>query len=341
MTANETTTTYTVPVPKDKGGKRLDRMLADHLLSLSRTRVKALIKAGNVLMEPMAGSKRAGASDGGAIRDPAYRVRAGDVFAVHVPAPRPATPKPQALDLAVIYEDADLIVIDKPPGLVVHPAPGHADGTLVNALLAHCGDTLSGIGGVSRPGIVHRLDKDTSGLMVAAKNDASHHALARQFAEHSLERAYFAVLWGVPRPRRGEIAGNIGRNPQNRKKMAVVKGRGKSALTRYNVVRTFADQASLVECRLATGRTHQIRVHFAHLGHPVMGDALYGGGRSRRWRGEDRRRTAVSQAITSLDRQALHAYLIGFIHPTSERKLRFKSDLPPDFNAVLKQLDDK
>ena len=219
MTANESATTYTVTVPEDKGGTRLDRLLTDHLPNLSRTRVKALIEASNVLKEPVSGTARPNESGGGALRDPAYRVRAGECFTVHVPAPRPATPRPQALDLAVIYEDADLIVIDKPPDLVVHPAPGHPDGTLVNALLAHCGATLSGIGGVSRPGIVHRLDKDTSGLMVAAKNDAAHHALARQFAEHSLERAYFAVLWGVPRPRKGEITGNIGRNPQNRKKM--------------------------------------------------------------------------------------------------------------------------
>jgi 23S rRNA pseudouridine1911/1915/1917 synthase len=336
MTANDSATTYTVPVPGDKGGTRLDRMLADHLPDISRTRVKALIVAGNVV--------RLGAArpdeGGGAVRDPAYRVRAGECLAVHVPAPRPATPRPQVLDLAVIHEDADLIVIDKPPGLVVHPAPGHPDGTLVNALLAHCGATLSGIGGVSRPGIVHRLDKDTSGLMVAAKNDAAHHALARQFSEHNLERAYYAVLWGVPRPRKGEITGNIGRNPQNRKKMAVVERRGKSALTRYGVVRTFADQASLVECHLATGRTHQIRVHLANRGHPVMGDALYGGGRSRRWAGADQTRMAVSQAIAALNRQALHAYLIGFVHPRSQTRLRFESKLPPDINALLLCLDD-
>jgi 23S rRNA pseudouridine1911/1915/1917 synthase len=339
MTAKETTTTYTVLAPHDKGGKRLDRMLADHLPTLSRTRVKALIEEGYVVKQTVADGGPPDDGDGDAVRDPATRVRAGQVFAVRVPAPRPATPKPQALDLTVIHEDADLIVVDKPPGLVVHPAPGHRDGTLVNALLAHCGATLSGIGGVSRPGIVHRLDKDTSGLMVAAKNDTAHRALARQFAEHSVERAYFAVLWGVPRPRRGEIAGNIGRNSRNRKKMAVVEGRGKSALTRYSVIRTFADQASLVDCRLATGRTHQIRVHFAHLGHPVMGDALYGGGRSRRWRGRQQKRTAVGQAIAALDRQALHAYLIGFTHPISQDRLRFESDLPRDFNILMNILD--
>ena len=339
MTANESATTYSVPVPEDKGGMRLDRLLADRLPDLSRTRVKALIVAGEVAREPVMGAGRPD-EGGGAARDPAYRVRAGECFAVRVPAPRPATPKPQALDLAVIHEDADLIVIDKPPGLVVHPAPGHPDGTLVNALLAHCGATLSGIGGVSRPGIVHRLDKDTSGLMVAAKNDAAHHALARQFAEHSLERAYFAVLWGVPRPRRGEIAGNIGRNPRNRKKMAVVEGRGKPALTRYGVVRAFADLASLVDCRLATGRTHQIRVHFADLGHPIMGDALYGGGRSRQWGGSARRRMAAGQAIATLNRQALHAYIIGFCHPKTQNWLRFEIKLPNDINTLLLRLDD-
>ncbi len=340
MRPSASKTNYTVPVPEDKGGTRLDRMLADHLPNLSRTRIKALIESGNVLKEPVAGTARRDKSGGDAVvRDPAYRVRAGECFTLHVPPPRPATPRPQALDLAVIYEDADLIVIDKPPDLVIHPAPGHSDGTLVNALLAHCGATLSGIGGVSRPGIVHRLDKNTSGLMVAAKNDATHHELARQFAEHSLERAYFAVLWGVPRPRKGEISGNIGRNPQNRKKMAVVVGRGKFALTRYGVVQTFADQASLVECRLATGRTHQIRVHLANRGHPVMGDALYGGGRSRRWSGTDQRCTAVSQAIAALNRQALHAYLIGFIHPRTQDRLRFESKLPRDINELLSILE--
>ena len=336
MTANESATSYSVPVSEDKGGTRLDRVLADHLPNISRTRVKALIEAGAVVK---VGADRPD-TVGDAIRDPAYRVRAGECFTVYVPPPSPATPQPQALDLAVIYEDEDLIVVNKPPGLVVHPAPGHPDGTLVNALLAHCGATLSGIGGVLRPGIVHRLDKDTSGLMVAAKNDTAHHDLARQFAEHSLERAYFAVLWGVPRPHKGEITGNIGRNPQNRKKMAVVEGRGKSALTRYGVVRAFSDQASLVECRLATGRTHQIRVHMANRGHPVMGDAVYGGGRSRRWSGSDHGRNAASQAIAVLNRQALHAYLIGFTHPITQDRLRFECKLPSDINALMLCLDD-
>ena len=318
-------TSYTVPVPEDKAGERLDRLLAEALPELSRTRAKALIESGCVSLQA-----------GDRLGDANYRLRAGQTVVVQVPPAAPATPEPQAMDLVVVYEDDDLIVVDKPAGLVVHPAPGNPDRTLVNALLAHCGDSLSGIGGVGRPGIVHRLDKDTSGLMVAAKNDVAHRGLARQFAEHSLERAYFAMVWGRPQPRRGEIAGNIGRNTTNRKKMAVVERGGKPALTRYAVIRPVGTLASLVECRLSTGRTHQIRVHMAARGHPVVGDPLYGGAQARRLRGVPE---IVRQAVSTLNRQALHAYLIGFEHPNTGKSLRFEGHFPLDFNSLNEILD--
>ena len=318
---------YTVRVPEHKAGTRLDKLLADAVPALSRTRLKALILAGLVVR----------ATDGaGPVRDPAHRVRAGERFDLTVPAARPALPRPQALPLDVVYEDDDVIVVDKPAGLVVHPAPGHPDGTLVNALLAHCGDSLSGIGGVTRPGIVHRLDKDTSGLMVSAKNDAAHRHLAAQIGEHSVARVYQAVVWGVPAPRLGEIAGNIGRSAQNRKKMAMVARGGRPALTRYRVLKVVGTRASLVECRLATGRTHQIRVHMAGLGHSIIGDPLYGRDASRRLRDAPE---AARRAVRAFDRQALHACLIGFRHPGSGKWLRFRSEIPPDINELVGLLE--
>lgn len=324
MSARAEPTTYTVRVPEDKVGRRLDRLLAEALPELSRTRLKALIEAGHVTL-----------AGGTLLRDPARRTRRGDAFTVTVPPPAPATPSPQAIPLTIVYEDEDLLVVDKPAGLVVHPGPGNPDRTLVNALLAHCRESLSGVGGVGRPGIVHRLDKDTSGLMVVAKNDAAHRALARQFAAHTLERAYLAVVWGVPRPRQGEIAGNIGRSPKNRKKMAVVARGGKPARTRYRVLKTLGDVASLVECRLATGRTHQIRVHLASLGHPVIGDPVYGGGRTRLARApEDFRHAAAS-----LNTQALHAYLIGFRHPRTHELIRFESKLYSKIKELVNFLE--
>ena len=320
-------TSYTVPVPEHKAGTRLDKLLADAVPALSRTRLKALILAGLVVR----------ATDGaGPVRDPAHRVRAGERFDLTVPAARPAQPRPQALPLDVVYEDDDVIVVDKPAGLVVHPAPGHPDGTLVNALLAHCGDSLSGIGGVTRPGIVHRLDKDTSGLMVSAKNDAAHRHLSAQIGEHSVARVYQAVVWGVPAPRQGEIAGNIGRSSANRKKMAVVARGGKPALTRYRVLRVVGTRASLVQCRLTTGRTHQIRVHMAGLGHSIVGDPLYGRDARRRLRDAPE---AARRAVAAFDRQALHACLIGFRHPGSGKWLRFTSEIPPDINELVGLLE--
>ena len=313
------------PVDPAESGTRLDKWLAVQLPELSRTRIKALIEGGMV------------SSGSLTIADPSHRVKSGQTFTVGVPPDIPAEPQPQAIALTVVYEDDDLIVIDKPAGMVVHPAPGNPDATLVNALLAHCGESLAGIGGVKRPGIVHRLDKDTSGLMVAAKTDIAHRSLSAQFAAHTLERAYRAVVWGLPNPCKGEIAGNIGRNPRDRKKMAVVTGGGKSALTRYEVLRSFAGGAvSLVECRLATGRTHQIRVHMTSLGHPLVGDPSYGRGRANRMAGL----SAESRlALAGFPRQALHAYLLGFLHPTKGCPLRFESITPPDINELVEILE--
>lgn len=321
---NAPATTYTVPVPEHKAGTRLDRLLAQALPELSRTRIKALILEGRVTRS----------RDGASVLDPAGKAEAGGGYVVTVPPPAPADPAAESLPLVVVYEDEHLLVIDKPAGMVVHPAPGSPAGTLVNALLAHCRGSLSGIGGVGRPGIVHRLDKDTSGLMVVAKNDAAHRGLAAQFAEHTLERAYRAVVWGVPRPGEGEIEGNIGRDPRNRKKMAVVAAGGKPALTRYRLLRPVGTLAGLVECRLATGRTHQIRVHLASIGHPVVGDPLYGTVRARRAAG-----AAVTAVGAGFRRQALHAFVIGFWHPIMLKWLRFESELPNDIKDLSCMLD--
>jgi 23S rRNA pseudouridine1911/1915/1917 synthase len=305
-------------------GQRLDRVLALHMPDFSRMRLKRLIESGHV---------RCG---GAVLRDPSRRVRCGQNFVVMLPEAEAATPAPQPIALEVRYEDAHLIVIDKPAGLVVHPAPGNPDGTLVNALLAHCGAGLAGIGGVRRPGIVHRLDKDTSGLIVVAKTEAAHQALVRDFAQRSIDRAYAAFVWGVPQPPFGEIVGDIGRNPANRKKMAVVAGgRGRPAVTRYRLERAFGSAAALVECRLATGRTHQIRVHLAHKGHPLIGDPLYGARAGR----AAARSGPTANRIAHFPRQALHARRLGFRHPAGGGRLEFDSPLPADLHALFTDLE--
>ncbi len=309
-----------VTIAQEMAGGRLDKVLSQSLAAHSRTRIKTLIETGNVTL------------DGAKVTDPSRRVKQGEVWMVTVPATVPAKPVAQFMELNVVHEDDQLIVIDKPAGLVVHPAPGNPDRTLVNALIAHCGDSLSGLGGEARPGIVHRLDKNTSGLMVAAKNDLAHRHLARQFAEHSLERAYKAVVWGIPARKAAQISGNIGRDPRNRKKMAVVKRGGKPASTGYRVIRVLDGAASLLECRLATGRTHQIRVHLASIGHPLIGDPQYGRAKRRRVPSPD---SPLGQAAAKIKRQALHAFLIGFTHPTTGERLAFRSELPNDINELL------
>ena len=316
-----------VTVAGDEGSTRLDRVLAAHVAELSRSRLKALILAGKV----SAGSVP--------IRDPAYHVGRGDTITIDVPQAVAAEPAGEDIALNVVHEDDDIIVIDKPSGLVVHPAAGHETGTLVNALIAHCGASLSGIGGVKRPGIVHRLDKDTTGLMVAAKNDLAHQSLTAQFADHGrtgeMRRGYLAFVWGVPNRQRGTVEAPIDRHPHAREKMAVREG-GREAVTHWEVQETFNGRdgkpvAALLACQLETGRTHQIRVHLAHIGHPLMGDAVYGlhfktkashlGPRGR-------------AALTALGRQALHAYLLALEHPKTGEILQWISDLPDDLTLL-------
>lgn len=307
---------------------RLDKALALAAVDvaggegLSRARLQQLMRDGRVVL------------NGEACTDPSTQAAAGEVYAVTLPAPVEAAPKAEAIPLSVVYEDADLLVLDKPSGLVVHPAAGNREGTLVNALLAHCKGSLSGIGGVARPGIVHRLDKDTSGLMVVAKNDRAHQVLTAQFADRSLSRVYQALVWGVPNPLQGEVEGAIGRHPRARQKMALVARGGKEALTRYKTLKVFGTLASLVECKLATGRTHQIRVHMESLGHPVVGDPVYGSRRRSHAKGEK----GLVALLEGFKRQALHAGEIQFIHPVTGKALKFKAPLPNDLEGLLKAL---
>jgi 23S rRNA pseudouridine1911/1915/1917 synthase len=305
-------------------GERIDRFLADALDTLSRSRVKALIEEGRLRVEA------------GPVTQPAEPVRAGVTYTLHVPAPIAANPRPQSIPFPILYEDADLIVLDKPAGLVVHPAPGNLDGTLVNALLAHCGPGFTGIGAERRPGIVHRLDKDTSGVMVVAKTQLANDGLTTAFAARDLDRAYLAVVWGLPKPLSGEIEGAIGRDKRDRKRMAVVDRGGKFALTRYRTMRAWQTSVALVECRLATGRTHQIRVHFAAKGHPLVGDPLY-----------LRRIPSVAKAVNQplrgqlLDfpRQALHAASLAFKHPRTGHVLTFEAAVPADMQRLLQDIE--
>ncbi len=299
------------------------------LPEFTRSRLQQLIGGGAVSLS------------GSTIKDANHRVKPDDIYDVLVPPAAPALPQGQDIPLKVVYEDKDLIVIDKPAGLVVHPAAGNPDGTLVNALIAHCGKELLGIGGEARPGIVHRLDKDTSGLLVAAKNERAMASLAKQFANHTIERAYNAVVWSVPGDRQGLIEGQIGRSPYDRKRMTVMRAGGKLARTRYKVLETYGAKerpfASLIECRLETGRTHQIRVHLTHLGHPLIGDPQYG-----RARHAPRAKTPEEEvafaAATAFSRQALHAFVLGFQHPSLHKTLRFESPWPPDFAGLVAAL---
>jgi 23S rRNA pseudouridine1911/1915/1917 synthase len=299
-------------------GWRLDRALADAIPTLSRERLKALIRSG--ALESLGSA---------AVRDPALKVRGSEAFLLTVPEPAPAHNEPQDIPLRIAFEDEHLLVVDKPAGLVVHPAAGNPDGTLVNALLHHCGGSLSGIGGVARPGIVHRIDKDTSGLLVVAKTDVAHEGLAKQFAAHSIERRYLAIVSGVPKIAEGMVDAPLARSSTNRKKISIVEGnRGKRAVTHWRRIEILRD-AALLECRLETGRTHQVRVHMASIGHALLGDPVYG---------HSKKNSRELLKRLNFHRQALHAAELGFIHPVTKHRLSFASGMPADMQELFTAL---
>lgn len=320
---------HIITVTADSDGIRLDKFLAAQLADLSRARIQALIQDEQVFV------------DGGLCESASVKIRDGQRVAVNIPPPQEAEPEPENIPLDLVHEDEDMLVINKPAGLVVHPGAGNWSGTLVNALLYHCGDSLSGIGGVVRPGIVHRLDKDTSGLMVVAKNDKAHQNLSAQLADRSLSRHYYAFVWKVPVNRKGTIDQPIGRHPVQRQKMAITARNGRKAVTDYMTRERYHDAAALVECKLHTGRTHQIRVHMAHIGHPLIGDPAYGL--------QDNAAQSLlkksgygQEAITALidfPRQALHAYKIGYIHPRTDKAMTFEMPLPADLAAIKSFLE--
>ena len=318
---------HTLTVRAEEGGERLDRVLANRVQDLSRSRIKMLVLAGHVTV------------GGYTLRDPGQRVKAGNEISIVIPPPEPAEPQPEPIPLNIVFEDDGIIVIDKPAGLVVHPAAGNWTGTLVNALVAHCGESLSGIGGVRRPGIVHRLDKDTSGLLVVAKTDRAHRKLAAQFADHGrtgpLERGYLAFVWGVPPRPKGTIDRPLDRHPQARDKMAIREG-GRAAFTHWEGQERYFDAAgqcvaSLLECGLETGRTHQIRVHLASIGHPLLGDSVYGSGFKTK---ASLVPPSAKAVLETLDRQALHAHMLAIAHPVTGEFMSFRSELPADLAAL-------
>ncbi|HEY0437892.1 MAG TPA: RluA family pseudouridine synthase [Phenylobacterium sp.] len=312
-----------VEVGEAQAGGRIDKVLADLAPDLSRSRIQALISEGRV------------SRDGAPLSDASARAQPGD-YRLEIPPPVAAEPKPEAIALTVLFEDAHLIVVEKPPGMAVHPAPGSETGTLVNALLAHCGDSLSGIGGVARPGIVHRIDKDTSGVVVVAKTDAAHQGLSALFAAHDIERVYVALTRGAPRARSGTVEAALARSTHDRKKIAIVRSGGRHAVTHYTVEAIYGPEArplaARLACRLETGRTHQIRVHLASLGCPCLGDPTYGSGPP-----AEKVRAAMVEA--GLQRQALHAAVLGFRHPITGQDLRFESPLPPDMATLQRLLE--
>ena len=313
---------YTPPVLIENAKTRIDKFIADNLSQFSRAQVQRLIENGCVFADDLL------------ITDKNFKTRVGDVYQIILPEPEEATPQPQDIPLDVLYEDDDLIVINKPAGMTVHPAAGCSRDTLVNALLYHCKGSLSGIGGVARPGIVHRIDRNTSGILVVAKNDIAHRGLAEQFFVHSIERTYYAVVYSVPLPMSGVIEGNIARSPYDRKKMAIVKTGGKTAITHYQTVENYKNAASLIKCNLETGRTHQIRVHLSSIGCHLIGDDVY----------EQPRKnsvllpTEIKNFVNSFPRQALHAFSLGFVHPKTGKKLYFEADYPEDMKELIEKL---
>jgi 23S rRNA pseudouridine1911/1915/1917 synthase len=315
---------FSVTAENDAKKERLDKFLAERLPEMSRAQIQRLITSGCV------------EADDVLIVDNAHKVKAGDVFQVTVPPAAEAEPEPEEIPLEIVYEDDDLLVVNKPAGMTVHPAAGAYSGTLVNALLFHCRDKLSGIGGVKRPGIVHRIDKETSGLLVVAKNDLAHKNLSEQFAAHSIERTYLAIVYGVPQPLNGTIEGNIGRSASDRKKMALVASGGKSAVTHYQTLQAFGRAVALVQCRLETGRTHQIRVHLSSRGHALVGDKVY----VKSKKTELMLPEPLKSEVNHFARQALHAKSLGFEHPRSGQWLQFDSQLPADMQNLLALLAD-
>lgn len=313
---------FTEPVQEAQKNTRLDKFLAQNVVGFSRSRLQNLIENGNVLLDDVV------------LSDNSYKVKIGDVFQITVPEAIEAEPQPENIPLEVVYEDDDVIVVNKPAGMTVHIGAGAYSGTLVNALLYHCKGGLSGIGGVKRPGIVHRIDKETSGLLVVAKNDNAHHFLSEQFAEHSIERTYFAIVYGIPNPLEGRIEGNIARSNFDRKKMAMVQTGGKEAITNYKTLQTFGRAAALVQCNLETGRTHQIRVHLSSKGNNLIGDKVY----------EKAKKSTISapeeikKYINAFPRQALHAASLGFIHPKTKKMMNFSAPLPEDMQELIKVL---
>ncbi|MBX9804279.1 MAG: RluA family pseudouridine synthase [Alphaproteobacteria bacterium] len=312
----------TIIVEKEDEKQRLDKFLAQALSPLTRTRIKALMDDNKL------------ECCGEIITSASRKVQEGEVYTLKIPPAIDDYPHAEDIPLSIIYEDDDLLVLDKPAGMVVHPAPGHRESTLVNALLAHCKESLSGIGGVRRPGIVHRLDKETSGLMVVAKNDIAHQGLSAQFTNRTLSRSYLAIVWGIPQPKEAIIEGDIGRSPKNRQKMAVVPSGGKPAITHYCVIKRFfakddvSQSISMVRCELETGRTHQIRVHMAHIGHPLVGDPVYG--RVPKWA-----KKAFAPEVVAFPRQALHAFQLKFLHPRSGELMIFEAPLPADLETLI------
>jgi 23S rRNA pseudouridine1911/1915/1917 synthase len=322
-------------IPHELANERLDKALAVLLPDFSRSRLQALIEAGHVTKISSANPQSPVP-----ILDSKYKVHAGDEYQLTIPDAAPTHMLPENIPLDVRYEDDMLLVINKPAGLTVHPGAGTPDGTLVNALLAHCGDSLSGVGGIARPGIVHRIDKDTSGLLMVAKNDTAHHHLSAQLADRSLSRTYTALVWGAPNPPAGSVNAPIDRSPKNRQKMAVVKD-GRVAITHYASEKRFVSEegmvfASLIQCKLETGRTHQIRVHMQHIGHPLVGDAAYGGQRRKLPKSLS---DEAKQALEQFPRQVLHASELEFIHPKTGKPMKIKAELPSDLASLVDTLN--
>ena len=322
MTEENVKIFYTEQIKPEQAKLRIDKFIADNYTQFSRAQIQKLIENGCIFV------------DDEMIADKNFKTRLGDVYQISLPPPVEATPVAQNIPLDILYEDADLIVINKPAGMTVHPAAGAYKDTLVNALLYHCKGTLSGIGGVARPGIVHRIDRNTSGILVVAKNDAAHRCLAEQFFEHSIERTYYAVVYGLPQPAKGTIDGNIARSPYDRKKMAIVQKGGKNAVTHYEVVENYKNAAALIKCNLETGRTHQIRVHLSSIGHNLIGDDIY----VKAKKSSILLPEPLKIYVNTFPRQALHAYSLGFIHPKTKEFLSFKAEMPDDMQELISKL---